>query len=416
LRAPAAVLLQVVADAQGISQHYLEQIAAQLRRSGFIRSVRGAKGGYDYAAITPLDPEVKAGIEGVVDVFGNPSSVHGAGREAKSLLEEGRERVAGSLGCRPRELILTAGGTESDALAILGLVLAKGKGHIVSTQIEHSAVLTALKNLERLGFETTLLAPDRLGMVYPEQVAEALRLDTILVSVMTVNNELGTVYPVREIAEICRARGIPFHTDAVQAFGAVPSRVDDLGADLVSIAAHKFYGPKGVGALYVWKGLELFPLMPGKQEQGYRGGTENLPAVYGMGLAAEKAVRLLEEESSRLLILRERLGRGLLAVPDVELNGHPTLRSPKHVNVTAKGADREGLLLNLDLMGVAASSGSACASGSLEPSHVLSAIGRSKAEAKASVRFSLGRFTTQAEIDAAARAFGEAVGRSRVAV
>lgn len=370
----------------------------------------------DYAATTPLDPEVKAGLERVLEVFGNPSSVHGAGREAKSLLEEGRERLARALGCRPRELILTAGGTESDALAILGLALAKGKGHLVSTQIEHSAVLSGLKNLERLGFEVTLLAPDRWGMIYPEQVAEALRPDTILVSLMTVNNELGTIYPVRAMAEICRARGIPFHTDAVQAFGTVASRVEDLGADLISLAAHKFYGPKGVGALYLRKGIELFPLMPGKQEQGYRGGTENLPAVYGMGLAAEKAVRLLEEETSRLLSLRERLGRGLLAIPEVELNGHPTLRSPKHVNVTAKGADGEGLLLNLDIMGVAASSGSACASGSLEPSHVLSAIGRSKAEAKASVRFSLGRFTTEAEIDAAVRVFGVAVERSRVAV
>lgn len=376
----------------------------------------------DYAATTPLDPEVKAGIERVLEVYGNPSSVHAAGREAKRLLEEGREQVAAALGCQPRDLILTGGGTEADALAILGLALAKAAhggapgGHIVSTRIEHSAVLTALKNLEPLGFTITLLAPDRFGMVYPEQVAEALRPETILVSVMVVNNELGTVYPAREIAEICRMRGIPFHTDAAQAFGTIPSRIEDLGADMVSIAAHKFYGPKGVGALYVRKGLELFPLLPGKQERGYRGGTENLLGVYGMGLAAQKAVRLLERETSRLLSLRERLEQGLLAVPEVELNGHPRLRGPKHVNVTAKGADGEGLLLNLDLMGVAASSGSACASGSLEPSHVLTAIGRSKAEAKASVRFSLGRFSTEAEVDTAVRAFAEAVGRARVAV
>ena len=376
----------------------------------------------DYAATTPLDPEVKAGMEGVLEVFGNPSSVHQAGREAKNLLEEGREKVARALGCRPRELILTAGGTESDAMAILGLALAKAprggasRGHILSTQIEHSAVLTALKNLERLGFEVTLLAPDRSGMIYPEQVAEALRPDTILVSVMTVNNELGTVYPVKVIAEICKAKAVLFHTDAVQAFGTVPSRIEDLGADMVSIAAHKFYGPKGIGALYLRKGIELFPLMPGKQEQSYRGGTENLPAVYGMGIAAEKAVRALEEETGRLLGLRERLERGLLSIPEVELNGHLTLRSPKHVNVTAKGADGEGLLLNLDIMGIAASSGSACASGSLEPSHVLTALGRSGPEAKDSVRFSLGRYTTEAEVDRAIAVFGEAVGRSRVAV
>jgi cysteine desulfurase len=370
----------------------------------------------DYAATTPLDPEVKAGMERVLEVFGNPSSIHSAGREARYWLEEGRERVARALGCKPRELILTAGGTESDALAILGVALALGRGHIVSTQLEHSAVLSALKNLERLGFESTLLQPDATGLIYPEQVAEALRPDTILVSVMAVNNEIGTVYPIKAIAELCSSRGVLFHTDAVQAFGTVPSRVEDLGADLISIAAHKFYGPKGAGALYVRKGVELFPLLPGKQEQGYRGGTENLPAVYGMGLAAQKAIALLPQESQKLLSLRARLETQLLALSGVVLNGHPTLRSPKHVNVTVKGADGEGLLLNLDMMGVAASSGSACASGSLEPSHVLTAIGRSKAEAKASVRFSIGRFTTEAEVDAAARAFAKAVERSRLAV
>lgn len=369
----------------------------------------------DYAATTPLDPEVKAGLEQVLEVFGNPSSIHAAGRKARHWLEEGREHVAKALGCKPRELVLTSGGTESDALAILGVALAHGKGHIISSQIEHSAVLSALRNLERLGFETTLLEPDATGLLYSEQVAEALRPDTILVSVMAVNNEIGTVYPVKAIGELCRARGVLFHTDAVQAFGTVPSRVEDLGADLISIAAHKFYGPKGAGALYVRKGIELFPLMPGKQEQGYRGGTENLPAVYGMGLAAEKATKVLPQESQKLLVLRKRLETQLLALSGVELNGHPVLRSPKHVNVTVRGADGEGLLLNLDMMGVAVSSGSACASGSLEPSHVLTAIGRSKAEAKASVRFSIGRFTTEAEVDAAATAFAQAVERSRIA-
>lgn len=368
----------------------------------------------DYAATTPLDPEVKAAMQEALEVYGNPSSVHGAGRRARQLLEEGRERVARALGCKPRELVLTSGGTESDALAIYGVALARGRGHLVSTELEHSAVLSALRNLERLGFEITLLKPDHTGLIYPEQVAEALRPDTLLVSLMTVNNEIGTLYPVRAVAELCQARGVLFHTDAVQAFGTVPSSVQDLEADLISIAAHKFYGPKGVGALYVRKGLELFPLMPGKQEQGYRGGTENLPAVYGMGLAAEKAILHLAEESQKLLRLRERLETRLLAIPGVELNGHPSLRSPKHVNVTAKGADGEGLLLNLDMMGVAASSGSACASGSLEPSHVLLAIGRSKEEARASVRFSLGRFITQEEVDKAASVFVEAVGRSRV--
>ncbi|GIW27712.1 MAG: cysteine desulfurase [Meiothermus sp.] len=368
----------------------------------------------DYAATTPLDPEVRAAMEGVLEEYGNPSSIHQLGRRARSLLEEGRERLARALGARPREMVLTASGSEADALALYGVALARGRGHLVSTAVEHSAVLQALKNLERLGFEVTLLQPDRQGLIYPEQVAEALRPETILVSVMAVNNELGTLYPVREIAEVCRARGVLLHTDAVQALGTVPCQVEALGADLISLAAHKFYGPKGVGALYVRKGVELFPIIPGKQEQGYRGGTENLPAVYGQGLAAEKAAARLAEESRRLLALRERLEARLLAVPGVVLNGHPTLRSPKHVNVTVRGADGEGLLLNLDLLGVAVSSGSACSSGSLEPSHVLLAIGRDKEEAKASVRFSLGRYTTEAEIDQAAQAFAEAVGRSRV--
>jgi cysteine desulfurase len=370
----------------------------------------------DYAATTPLDPEVKTGMERAFEAWGNPSSVHAEGRRAKALLEESHERVAKAIGARPREIVFTSGGSESDALAILGYALAQGKGHLVTTLIEHSAVLTAMKGLERLGYALTYLEPEPLtGMVYPQQVAQALRPDTLLVSVMTVNNELGTLYPIREIAEICKAKGVVFHTDAVQAVGTIPLDVQELGVDMLSLAAHKFYGPKGAGALYLRKGLELFPIAPGKQEQGFRGGTENLPAVYGMALALEKAVRRIPEETPRLLALRERLETALLALPGVELNGHPTLRSPKHVNVTAKGADGEGLLLNLDLMGVCASSGSACSSGSLEPSHVLTAIGRSKAEARASVRFSLGRSTTEAEIDQAVKVFAEAVGRSRAA-
>lgn len=354
-------------------------------------------------------------MERAFEAWGNPSSVHAEGRKAKALLEESHERVGEAIGARPREIVFTSGGSEADALAILGYALAQGKGHLVTTLIEHSAVLTAMRGLERLGYAVSYLEPEPLtGMIYPEQVAEALRPNTLLVSVMTVNNELGTLYPVREIAAVCKAKGVVFHTDAVQAVGTVPLDVAQLGVDMLSLAAHKFYGPKGAGALYLRKGLELFPIAPGKQEQGFRGGTENLPAVYGMGLALEKAVRLIPQETPRLLALRERLETALLTLPGVELNGHPTLRGPKHVNITAKGADGEGLLLNLDLMGVCASSGSACSSGSLEPSHVLTAIGRSKAEARASVRFSLGRSTTEAEIDQAVKAFGEAVGRSRV--
>jgi cysteine desulfurase len=368
----------------------------------------------DYAATTPLDPEVKAAMQHVLGVYGNPSSVHWAGREAKQLLEEAREKTAWAMGCKPRELFFTSGGSEAASMAILGVALAAGKGHIVSTQVEHIAVLNALKNLERLGFSHTLVAPDATGMVHPEQIAEAIRPDTILVSVMSVNNELGTLYPIPLIAQVCKSKGIPLHSDAVQAVGCIPSQASDLGADLISVAAHKFYGPKGVGALYVRRGTVLFPLLAGKQEQGYRGGTENLPAVYGMGLAAEKALRTLPEESHKLRGLQRELEAGLLALPGVELNGHPTQRSPKHINVLARETDGEGLLLNLDLQGVATSSGSACASGSLEPSHVLMAIGRSKSEAKASVRFSVGRFTTSQETAAAVEAFRISLERSRV--
>ncbi|WP_240695087.1 cysteine desulfurase family protein [Thermus tengchongensis] len=367
----------------------------------------------DYAATAPLDPEVQQAMREVEGIFGNPNSIHRFGQEARRVLEGARERIASLLGVRPREVVFTASGSEADALALLGVALAKGKGHVVSTDVEHSAVLGALRLLERLGFAVTRLRPDRFGLVYPEQVEEALRPDTILVSVMAANNELGTLYPIREMAEIAHAHGALFHTDAVQAVGQVPFRVDEVGADLVSLSAHKFYGPKGIGALLVRQRVDLFPLVPGKQEGGRRGGTQSPVLAQGMAVALEKALRLLPEESARLLALRRRLEEGLLAVEGVELNGHPERRLPKLVNVTVKGADGEALLLAMDLMGVAVSSGSACSAGSLEPSHVLLAIGRSPREARASLRFSLGRYTTEAEVDRAVEVFREAVARAR---
>lgn len=367
----------------------------------------------DYAATTPLDPEVGEAMREVEGVLGNPNSIHRFGQEARRVLEGARERIAALLGARPREVVFTAGGSEADALALLGVALARGKGHVVSTEVEHAAVLGALRLLERLGFAVTRLRPDRQGLVYPEQVEEALRPDTFLVSVMAANNELGTLYPVREMAQVAHAHGALFHTDAVQAVGQVPFRMDEVGADLVSLSAHKFYGPKGVGALLVRQGVDLVPLIPGKQEGGRRGGTQSPVLAHGMAVALEKALRLLPEESRRLLGLRRRLEGGLLAVEGVELNGPPEGRLPKLVNVTAKGADGEALLLAMDLLGVAVSSGSACSAGSLEASHVLLAIGRSREEAKASLRFSLGRFTTEAEVDRAVEAFREAVARAR---
>ncbi|WP_298628613.1 cysteine desulfurase family protein [Thermus altitudinis] len=367
----------------------------------------------DYAATTPLDNEVQEAMRQVEGVFGNPNSIHRFGQEARRVLEGARERIAGLLGVRPREVVFTGSGSEADALALLGVALAKGKGHVVSTEVEHSAVLGALRLLERLGFSVTRLKPDRFGLVYPEQVEEALRPDTILVSVMAANNELGTLYPIREMAHIAQAHGVLFHTDAVQAVGQVPFRVDEVGADLVSLSAHKFYGPKGIGALVVRQGVDLFPLVPGKQEGGRRGGTQSPLLAQGMAVALEKALRLLPEESARLLALRRRLEAGLLSLEGVELNGHPERRLPKLVNVTVKGADGEALLLAMDLLGVAVSSGSACSAGSLEPSHVLLAIGRSPKEARASLRFSLGRYTTEAEVDRAVEVFREAVVRAR---
>lgn len=367
----------------------------------------------DYAATTPVDPEVLEAMREVEGVFGNPSSVHRFGQEARRVLEGARERVAALLGVRPREVVFTASGSEADALAVLGVALARGRGHVVSTAVEHAALLGALRLLERLGFAVTYLKPDPQGMVYPEHVAEALRPDTFLVSVMAANNELGNLYPVRAMAEVAHAHGALFHTDAVQAIGQVPFRVDEVGADLVSLSAHKFYGPKGIGALLVRHGVELFPLVPGKQEGGRRGGTPSPLLAHGLAVALEKALRLLPEESQRLLALRARLEAGLLSVEGVELNGHPKERLPKLVNVTVKGADGEALLLAMDLLGVAVSSGSACSAGSLEPSHVLLATGRSREEARASLRFSLGRFTTLEEVDRAIEAFQEAVRRAR---
>ncbi|KGQ21582.2 cysteine desulfurase [Thermus filiformis] len=361
----------------------------------------------DHAATTPLDPEVRTGMERVAEAFGNPSSVHAEGRRARQVLDEARERLAALLKARPKEVVFTSGGSEADALALIGTALARGRGHLVSTQVEHSAVLESLKLLQKLGFEVTLLPPDRFGLVYPEQVAEALRPDTILVSVMAANNEIGTLYPVEEIARLCRERGVVFHTDFVQA--ATELSVPE-GPHLLSLSAHKFYGPKGVGALLV-RGVELFPLIPGRQERGLRGGTPNPALAYGMALALEKARR---EDLSRILRLRQALEEGLLAVEGVELNGHPKRRLAKLVNVTVRGADGEALLMAMDLLGVAVSSGSACSAGSLEPSHVLLAIGRTREEARASLRFSLGRYTTLEEVKEAVNRFRQAVEMARL--
>jgi cysteine desulfurase len=368
----------------------------------------------DYASTTPLDPEVELAMRPYQFMQGNPSSVHANGQSTREALEDARERLARAIGSSGRELIFTSGGTEADNQAIFALGLAKG-GHIITSAIEHSAVLAPARALEAMGrCEVTSLEPDEFGMIDPNQVLEAIRPETVLVSIMHVNNEVGTIQDVRGIAEVCRAREITFHIDAVQSLGTVELNASAFGCDLLTISSHKFYGPKGVGALFIRRGFELPPLLfGGHQEGGLRGGTHNLPGAVGMALAAEKASREQPEESKRLDGLRNQFQAQLLEFADVSVNGHPTQCSPKILNITAHGADGEGLLMNLDIEGVSASSGSACNAGTLEPSHVLTAMGRSRADARASIRFSFGRDTDVATLEFAVQAFSKALSRSR---
>ena len=374
----------------------------------------------DYAATTPLDPTVELAMRDVQALPGNASSLHREGSKARELLEDARERLGRVLGVRSQEIVFTSGGTESNNQVIFAFGL--GGGHIVTSSVEHSAILAPARALEAAGRTTvTYLEPDWTGWIDPQMVLEALRPDTVLVSVQHVNNEVGTIQDIAAIGEICKARGIALHVDAVQSLGYVALEAVMKGADLVTISGHKFYGPKGVGALWVAHSLEgrrgqqLAPLLyGGAQERGQRGGTHNTPGAVGMAVAAEIAHAAHLSEAARLEGLRDFFSAKLLEVDGVTLNGHQTQRSPRHVNITAHGADGEALLMNLDLEGVAASSGSACSAGTLEPSHVLIAMGRTQVEARASVRFSLGRETTQPMLEYAVDAFKKAFDRSRV--
>ena len=368
----------------------------------------------DHASTTPLDPEVELAMRPYQFMHGNPSSVHANGQNTREALEDARERLATAIGSSGRELIFTSGGTEADNQAIFALGLARG-GHIITSAIEHSAVLAPARTLEAMKrCKVTYLEPDAFGLIDPSQVLEAIRPETVLVSIMHVNNEVGTIQDVRAIAEICHARGIAFHVDAVQSLGTVELNVSQLGCDLLTISSHKFYGPKGIGALHVRRGFELPPLLyGGHQEGGLRGGTHNLPGAVGMAFAAEIASREQPSESVRLERLRDQFQSQLLEFEGVGINGHARQHSPKILNITAYGADGEALLMNLDLEGVSASSGSACNAGTLEPSHVLTAMGRSRADARSSIRFSFGRDTDVAALDFALRAFSKALARSR---
>ncbi|MGN1084775.1 MAG: cysteine desulfurase NifS, partial [Lachnospiraceae bacterium] len=358
----------------------------------------------DNAATTKVSKAAIAAMLPLMDeVYGNPSSLHSAGQRAAEALAEARRSIAGCLGCAEKEITFTSGGSEADNQAILSAARIgerKGKKHIISTAIEHHAVLHTLQKLEKEGFRITLLPVNGEGLVTAEQVAEAIGPDTCLVSVMYANNEIGTIQPIEKIGAVCRANQVLFHTDAVQAVGHVPIDVETQNIDMLSLAGHKFHGPKGVGALYVRKGIPLATLIEGgAQERGKRAGTENLPAIVGMATALEEACGKLEETTKKLTVLRDRLIDGLLQIPHSVLNGSRDKRLPGNVNLCFEGIEGESLLLLLDDKGVCASSGSACTSGSLDPSHVRLAIGRPHEIAHGSLRLTLSEENTEEEIE-----------------
>lgn len=496
--------LKSVAERQGISDNYLEQLISVLRKAGLVKSVRGAQGGYmlahspenitvgeivralegpiapvncvsevepaecdqsdvcitrlvwarvrdsiaevmdsisladmcydaerirkvqnhdmnyiqekkeesqlrrvymDHSATTPVHPEVAEEMyKYITDNFGNPTSLHYFGRQVRSAVEEAREKVAASIGANTNEIVFTSGGTESDNMAIHGVAYAnKNKGnHIITSAVEHHAVLNTVKALGKEGFTITILPVDKYGMVNPEDVANAITDKTILVTIMHANNEIGTIQPIEEIAGITRERGVIFHTDAVQSFGKIPVNVDELGVDLLTISGHKVYAPKGIGALYIRKGTRWKQSLfhGGAQERLRRAGTENVPGIVALGKACELAVNNLESEAAHLCKLRDKLIKEVMdKISHVSLTGHPEKRIPGHASFCFQFIEGESMLLSLDMKGIAASSGSACTSGSLEPSHVLLATGISHEVAHGSIRLTLGRDNTMEDID-----------------
>ena len=372
----------------------------------------------DNAATTAVSPEVlTAMLPYFTECYGNPSSIHSTGRDAHKAVDAARRQVAAAINADPAEIYFTAGGSESDNWAIKGTAFAKrDKGnHIITTAIEHHAVLHTCQWLEKQGFEVTYLPVDENGLVSVEDVEKAITDKTILISVMAANNEIGTIEPIAEIGALARSRGILFHTDAVQAVGAIPLDVKAMNIDMLSMSGHKFHGPKGIGALYIRKGVRLDTLIAGgAQERGKRAGTENLPGIVGIGKAIEIATRDMEANAERMTRLRDKLIHGILEeIPDVRLNGHPTRRLPNNVNVSVRYIEGEALLLRLDPAGIAGSSGSACTSGSLDPSHVLLAIGLPHEIAHGSLRLSLSEENTMEEADFVVDNLVEIVARLR---
>lgn len=359
----------------------------------------------DHSATTPLDPEVLAAmLPWLREGFGNPSSLHAWGREARVALERARGTIASALGSADKDtIVFTSGGTEADNLALMGVAAAQEarRRHAIVSSVEHHAVLNTAAALERWGVEVTRLPVDSQGRLDPDAVRRALRPETILVSLMHGNNETGVLFPIASVGRICRERGVTFHTDAVQSFGKLPLDVEALQVDLLSLSGHKIHGPKGVGALYIRRGTRMRPLLyGGAQERSRRAGTENVAGAVGLARATDLVLRDLEGAAKRMADLRDRLELGLMAaLPGVHRNGHPTERLPHVSNLAFAGVEAEALILALDLHGVGVSSGAACSSGSLEPSHVLTAMGLPPDRVGGSVRFSLGRTTTREEID-----------------
>ncbi len=360
---------------------------------------------FDHSGTTPVHPEVAEEICRylTMDNFGNPSSIHHYGRQIRIKVAEARGKVARALGADPGEIVFTSGGTESDNMAIHGAAITnKNRGnHIITSAVEHHAVLNTVKALGKEGFDITILPVDQYGMVSVDDVAAAITDRTILITIMHANNEVGTIMPVAEIGKLARERKIIFHVDAVQSFGKIPVNVDDLGVSLLSLSGHKIYGPKGIGALYIRKGTRWRQTLfhGGAQERLRRAGTENIPGIMGLARAAELAMENRDAESSRLQDLRDRIIRELTGIEGVRLTGHPVLRLPNHASFIFKYIEGESMLLSLDMKGIAASTGSACTSGSLEPSHVLLAMGIPTEEAHGSLRLTLGKDNTREDVD-----------------
>jgi len=371
----------------------------------------------DYAATTPVDPRVLATMKPYFsEKFGNVSSLHSFGQEAKYAMEEARNNIAGLIKAESSEIIFTSGGTESNNFAIKGIAFAnreRGR-HIITSAIEHDAVLEPCKWLKKFGFDITVLPVDKYGLVDPADVEKTIRKDTILVSIMMANNEIGTIQKIGEIGRICSRKNVPFHTDAVQAFGKTPIDVEKMHIDLLSASAHKMYGPKGVGCLYVRKGLKIDPLLHGGgHEFGLRSTTENVAGIVGFGAAAELRKKEMKPEAKRLTKMRDKLIKNTMKIDHSHLNGHPTLRLPNNANFWFDFIEGESLIMHLDAKGVAASTGSACSSKDLEPSHVLLAIGLRHEQAHGSLRLTLGKYNTDADVKYVSKVLPEIVEKLR---